>query len=985
MTKHRPFTSIGRALLLLAVTLSAVLSQAAAPPARFSTAQLFSVGADFRQDLTVFWLAYGDFNGDGKLDLVSADASGPAFSVMLGNGDGTFQPGNVIFLPDGSPAVEYVVVGDVNQDGKQDVLVRTASAPSLVFVYLGDGRGGFSLAGTYTTGNSGYGNLHGMTLADLRGIGKVDIIATNRDDNTISVLLGNGDGTFQSQISYSVGPVNTAPLDVAVGDFNKDGHLDVVTVDASNGISVLQGNGNGSFQAPTLYTGGYSVSGVAVADLNRDGNLDIVISSWYGATVFLGTGGGAFAPGVSYGVPFGNSIAIGDLNGDKKLDIVIADQYDSTVYALLGKGDGTFKPAVGYAIDWNSQSIVLADFNGDGKLDVAVGNSAGALGTVALGNGDGTFRASSNYAFSSDTAITIGSADFNHDGTPDVVLAGNAPNTLSILLSDSHGVLGTPTPIVITDQGWGVTGYIVATGDFNHDGKADIVVATRGGLGNEASTEVAVLLGTGTGKFKPAVFYSMGDTSGSGDVKVADVNGDAKPDLIVSNADGNLSVLLGKGNGTFNPAVVTPVPSESGTPGPPAIATGDFNHDGKLDVALTNYVGSTVEILFGDGDGMFQPAVATAGLQYPQAIVPGDFNKDGKTDLAVASGANGGEVGIFLNNGNGTFSGPNIFAYIPAGYGGGTSPSNIKTADVNGDGVPDLLVTLNATHVNATCGYFPDCLEANLGLVVMLGDGNGGLAVTPGGPFLVGGSSPGWVTVGDFDNDGMPDAAVLNNWVGYTEVTMLLNRTLPVSVSPISITYASRAVGTSNSQTVVVTNDLSSTLSISSITLAGADPADFSFKSACGTSLKTGAHCTITVTFKPTVGGIRTASLVIADNAPGGSQTVQLSGEGLAMQVSPASLKFGTVTVGQTSPPQNVTVTNISSAVVNITGIMITGAAAADYSQSNNCGASLGAGQSCTVTVRFTPSKTGARNASLQVNDNGGGSPQKVSLSGTGS
>ncbi|MBZ5656961.1 MAG: VCBS repeat-containing protein [Acidobacteriia bacterium] len=475
-------------LMFLAVTIPAVLAHAATPPpAKFTTGQLFSIGEDFRQDLTVFWLANGDFNGDGKLDLVSADAAGPAFSVMLGNGDGTFQPGNVIFLPTGSPAAEYIAVGDVNQDGRQDVLIRTASGPSLVLVYLGDGRGGFSLAGTYVTGNSGYGNLHGMTLADLRGIGKLDIVATNRDDNTISVLLGNGDGTFQSQVSFSVGPANTAPLDVAVGDFNKDGHLDAVTVDASNGISVLLGNGNGSFQAPTFYTGGYSVSGVAVADLNRDGNLDIVISSWLGATVFLGTGGGAFAPGVSYGVPFGNSIAIGDLNGDKKLDLVIADQYDSAVYALLGKGDGTFQPPVGYMTDWNSQSLVLADFNDDSKLDFAVGNTGGALGTIALGNGDGTFRASTSYSFTADANITIASADLNGDGNQDVVMAGNAPNTLSVMMGNSHGVLGTPGPIVITDQGYGVSGLVVATGDST----ATARLTSRCPLGEDLTTRWA--------------------------------------------------------------------------------------------------------------------------------------------------------------------------------------------------------------------------------------------------------------------------------------------------------------------------------------------------------------------------------------------------------------------------------------------------------------------------------------------------------------
>jgi hypothetical protein len=269
-------------------------------------------------------------------------------------------------------------------------------------------------------------------------------------------------------------------------------------------------------------------------------------------------------------------------------------------------------------------------------------------------------------------------------------------------------------------------------------------------------------------------------------------------------------------------------------------------------------------------------------------------------------------------------------------------------------------------------------------LVVLLGDGTGGFSATPSGPFLIGASAVG-ITVGDFDRDGTPDAAVLNAWFGYNELTLLLNRILPVSVSPLSINYGGRPTGTSNSQTILVTNDLSTPLTISDIALQGTDTGDFSLKSGCGSSLESGGDCTITVTFKPPVGGTRTASLVITDNAPAGSQTVPLTGVGLAIKLTPTSLKFGTVTLGRTSSLP-VTVTNISAAAVNITapGITIVGGAAGDYSQTDNCGSTIAAGNSCTITVKFTPTMTGARSATLELNDNGGGSPQKVPLSGTG-
>ena len=190
-------------------------------------------------------------------------------------------------------------------------------------------------------------------------------------------------------------------------------------------------------------------------------------------------------------------------------------------------------------------------------------------------------------------------------------------------------------------------------------------------------------------------------------------------------------------------------------------------------------------------------------------------------------------------------------------------------------------------------------------------------------------------------------------------------------------------MGTSISQTVILTNDQSTKLTISSMKVSGANATDYSARWNCASTLGAGLHCTITVTFKPLGPLTRTASLQITDGL--GTQTVPLSGVATEVKLSSTPLPFGSVTVGQTKA-LSVTLTNFGTAAMNIVspGIVFTGTAAADYSQTNTCGTSVGAGQTCTITVTFKPTKKGSRPATLNINDDGGQSPQKVTLSGMG-
>jgi hypothetical protein len=487
-------------------------------------------------------IATGDFNGDGNPDLAvgAITSSGYVVSVFLGRSDGTFASKVDYPVPEGPNAI---AIGDLNADHKLDLIVGAETfypGGGAVVVLLGDGDGTFQPGVQYLTGN----NPISIVTADFNGDGYLDVAFTNGDVSRVSILLGNGNGTFPVAATYGTGRL---PIAVAAGDVNGDGWPDLVVANyEDNTISVFLNNGMGVFTLAHTYSVGQHPRGVALSDLNGDHKLDLVVTNDGDNTIsiLLGGGDGTFTFAHTYSVgsnPYG--LAVGDLNGDGKADVVTANTGDDTISVLLGNGDGTFQTQATYVTNAGPSSVAIADFNGDGKPDLAVADSGTpvriqdpGLVSVFLNQGNGTFGTKTDYpaGYNPQTVVAV---DLNGDGRPDLALATNLDTHgfVAVLLGKGDGTFLGET---LYPEGYQI--YSLVTGDFNADGHADLAVTS-----SENDT-MFIMAGDGLGGLHTIGTYGTAD----GSVSIAAGRfspkvGFAGPDIVVGNYySDTLSVFL---------------------------------------------------------------------------------------------------------------------------------------------------------------------------------------------------------------------------------------------------------------------------------------------------------------------------------------------------------------------------------------------------------------------------------------------------------
>ena len=511
-----------------------------------------------------------------------------------------------------------------------------------------------------------------VALGDLDRDGHLDVVVTNRFSDTVGVLRGDAWGTLEAAVTYPV--AGSKPASVAIGDVDADGFLDVVTANSEDvTFSLLRGNAQGTLEAAQpLATCGEDVAAIALGDVTGDGRLDVVVACSETANVCVRAGNaqGGLDPPESYaaGGMGPSALALADVDLDGRLDAVVVNERPGKIGVLRQTLSGRFAPVEIYASGGvRPLAVAVGDLTGDGRPDIAVANSFGESIGILTGNAQGTFDAPVLVTVGYPRSLSID--DLDGDGRADLVACGRE---VYVLRGTAQGILSAPEHYL----SGGASPASVAIGDVTRDGRADLVCV------NERSNEIGVIAGRAGGLDAaiPIEFEATRPTS----IVVADATQDGIPDVLVGDMYRRFVTLLeGAGRGRLRPPVL--IPNERYVERMQSMRLSDVTGDGRSDILTVDEVWEIVTVIPANPQGGFEPAVSYPAPMQPLCLAVGDVSGDGRADVVIG-GYYSADVGVLPGNAQGTLD---PMVRYPSG---GTQGDGVAISDVDGDGHLDVLV-----------------------------------------------------------------------------------------------------------------------------------------------------------------------------------------------------------------------------------------------------------------------------------------------------
>ena len=652
-----------------------------------------------------------DVNGDGFLDVVTANASGDTTStltVLLNDGDGRFEPRT----HDNGVRTSSIAAADLDADGAVDLVTANFFT---VDVLWNDGTGAFESSTSLEVDRA----TRFATLGDLDGDSLPDLISTNTSTDEATVLRNNGDRTFEAPVRH---PTGEYPTDAVVIDTNGDGAADIVTLNRdTSDVTVLVNDGAGGMtRGGDFPIGTQRPFSLITADFDLDGQADLAVAARDAVSVLSGDSNGSFA--VSYQVETSPTrLTAADLDGDGDTDIAFGASFESAVLTLVNTSEGFFVGPTPFGVEFVPDLMSSGDLDGDGDVDLVAAVIREARVGI-LWNGDAaslSFRSVLVNMSPAPHAAVIG--DLDGDGFADYATGDGLGSTISIFRNDGAGNLRPQRAIAAGRYLNSVDG-----GDFDGDGDLDLVTAAI------RDNRMQVFLNGGPAAFGARREYPTGVRPFH--VHVGELTGDGQPEIISSNENSATITVYrnaGDGSGMFRSRQDYRVGSQ-----PVSSATGDFNRDGHEDIVVAARGTRRFVVLLNEGDGTFGDPSSFSVDGAPWYVATGDFNGDRLVDVATALLSNR-RVGIFFGRGDGTFEdGMNFNAGAP--------PYSLIVQDMNRDGSPDIVTANQDTD--------------NLSILLNRGDGTFSPGLTNDA-----GDAPRFVSAADLENDGDVDLVAANH------------------------------------------------------------------------------------------------------------------------------------------------------------------------------------------------------------------------------